>query len=180
MLLRLFAVSAGAPRADWQGNGNGGGGSGGSAKAPRAGAAAQEKWKGTTAITFDVFDTERVITPLQLQLTVSAALGFDERDVIIEDQDEADIFYRVVVQRADASLKAFVNGPDGILLLNSHAARFDATLFLARPATSLPSFHASSQSTSRATTASMHVPVAGAAAGLDATMRTSGRTSARS
>ena len=87
-----------------QGNGNGGGGSGGSAKAPRAGAAAQEKWKGTTAITFDVFDTERVITPLQLQLTVSAALGFDERDVIIEDQDEADIFYRVVVQRADASL----------------------------------------------------------------------------
>jgi len=95
---------------------------------------AQGKFKGTSVVTFDVFDMAGLITPLQLQLIVSAALGVDERDVAVQDQDSEDIFYRVVVKRVDSGLVQFLNGQSGLQLLNAHAARFDATLFLARAA----------------------------------------------
>ena len=65
---------------------------------------------------------------------VSAALGVDERDVAVQDQDSEDIFYRVVVKRVDSGLVQFLNGQSGLQLLNAHASRFDATLFLARAA----------------------------------------------
>ena len=70
---------------------------------------------------------------------MSAALALDERDVTVEDQDEEDIFYRVVLTHADEGLKPFLNSAHGLATLNGHAAGFGATLFLARPAALLTS-----------------------------------------
>jgi len=78
----------------------------------------------TDRASIGLWDSQRAITKLQLQVAVSLALGVRSLDDDIHVQEKESHFFAVVVDHTDEEELSFMKGPRFLNLLNNHLAPF--------------------------------------------------------
>jgi hypothetical protein len=89
------------------------------------------------AVRFGIWDSKATITPLQLQVSVSVALGVRAADDDIDVRGESDHFFLVTVQHATVEESEYIGSQQFLASLNVQLENYGGSAVLSRPPTLL-------------------------------------------
>ena len=85
------------------------------------------------AVRFGIWDSKAAITPLQLQVSISVALGVRADDDDIDVREESNHFFVIVVQHATVEESEYIGSSQFLAQLNEQLENYGGSAVLSRP-----------------------------------------------